>query len=137
VKGIDVNTNEEKPQVLGEMPVQQKARERRAEATLSPQGGGSRQSPPQKAGTARHQEQRGSPDQTKPKGSARDDRRPQSWRAQTLNSPQGGHANRTPTPGKRNRKEPDPMVNQNNSSLAQTGTSIRVLKDCFSRYQIG
>ncbi|MFA4863797.1 MAG: hypothetical protein WC605_08510, partial [Bacteroidales bacterium] len=54
------------------------------------------------------------------KGSVRDDRRPQSWRTRTL-KPQG-HAERAPTPRKRNRKEPDSKVSQTNSSLAQYGS---------------
>jgi len=76
-----------------------------------------------KTGTARHQEPRGSPDQTTPKGSARDDRRPQSWRTMKLNSPQGGHAERTPTPRKRNRKGLDSKVSQITVAWRKSGAS--------------
>jgi len=57
-----------------------------------------------------------------PKGSVRNDRRPQSWGARKLHPPQGEHAEGTPTPRRRNRKEPDSKVSQNNSSLAQIGS---------------
>jgi ribosomal protein S30 len=51
-----------------------------------------------------------------PKGSVRDDRRPQSWRPWKLKPK--GYAERAPTPRRRNRKEPETKVSQTASSAA-------------------
>ena len=71
-----------------------------------------------------------------PKGSVREDRRPQSWKTMKLNPAKAGHAKRPPTPRKRNRKEPDSKVSQNNSSLAQAGSfgDRRVNEDHPARF---
>jgi large subunit ribosomal protein L3 len=94
----------------------------RAPGSNGAQGGGSANVRPRLPDRRKAPEARGSPDQTTPKGSARDDRQPQSRGSKKLNPPQGGHAERTPTRWKRNRKGPDPKVSQNNSSLAQFGS---------------
>jgi hypothetical protein len=55
----------------------------------------------------------GESDQTTPKGSAREDRRPQSWRPLKLNPASAGQAEGAPTPRGRNRKVPDAKVSSN------------------------